>query len=280
MRLVLKSQLLFVWIWFQCDLIMGHLVVVEVAWSCESLATNPALVRLFSAVNSPGTENSTTNMFSGWSHLCVLRLELVEKPLLQMLQMCGFSPVCVLMCLFNRLGRSKDFPQTEQGSMVFSRGRLVRILIDLQLLLWHYYKALDCDYYGTSLSLHSTSQDHLCGESVVGGRAYDGWVARGSQAWRKRRRTRIVGWGWKSGGWYLSHLLDSPLLQPRPGKLGLMVACFCYYTVWEQCTDDICQSLDKFYGLARFINQNVMEQKNVFHCPDYYRSLHFAKCMW
>ena len=61
----------------------------------------------------------------------------MEKPLLQMLQMCGFSPVCVLMCLFNRLGRSKDFPQTEQGSMVFSRGRLVRISIDLQLFLWH-----------------------------------------------------------------------------------------------------------------------------------------------
>ena len=58
------------------------------------------------------------------THLCVFRLELVEKPLLQMLQMCGFSPVWVLMCLFSRLGRSKVFPQTEQGSMVFSRGLL------------------------------------------------------------------------------------------------------------------------------------------------------------
>ena len=129
--------------------------------------------------------------------------------------------------------------------------------------------------YGTTLSLHSTSQDHLCGESVVGERAYDGWVARGTQAWRKRRRTRSVGWGWKSGGWYLSLVLSSPLLQSRPGKLWLMVVCFCYHIVWEQCTDDICQSLDNFYGLDSFINQNIMEQKNVFHCSDHYRSLHF-----
>ena len=65
--------------------------------------------------------------------------------------------------------------------MVFSRGRLVRILIDLQLFSG-ITKALGCDYYGTTLSLHPTSQGHLCGESVVGERAYDGWVARGSQA--------------------------------------------------------------------------------------------------
>ena len=136
--------------------------------------------------------------------------------------------------------------------------------------------AFDCDYYGTTLSLHSTSQGHLCGESVVGERAYDGWVARGSQAWRKRRKTRSVGWGWKSGGWYLSHLLGSPLLQPRqPGKRWLMVVCFCYHTIWEQCTDGICQCLDNFYGLDCFINQNIMEQKNVFRCPDHYRWLHF-----
>ena len=32
---------------------MGHLVVVKVTGCCESLSTNPTLVRLFSTVNSP-----------------------------------------------------------------------------------------------------------------------------------------------------------------------------------------------------------------------------------
>ena len=57
-------------------------------------------------------------------YLWVLRLELVEKPLLQTVQMWGFSPVCVLMWRLSRLGRSKVLPQTAQGSRVFSRGRL------------------------------------------------------------------------------------------------------------------------------------------------------------
>ena len=99
------------------------------------------------------------------THLCVLRLELVEKPLLQILQICGFSPVWVLMCLFSRLGRSKVFPQTEQGSMVFSRGRLKKeknagITIDLLLL---------------------TCQGHPC-EGGVGGREGGGWGEAGSLA--------------------------------------------------------------------------------------------------
>ena len=35
------------------------------------------------------------------------------------------------------------------------------------------------------------------------------------------------------------------------------------------------KALTTFYGLARFINQNIMEQKSAFNYPDYYRSLHF-----
>ena len=58
------------------------------------------------------------------TNLWVLRLELVLKPLLHSGQMCGFSPVCVLMCLFKRLGLSNVFPQTLQGSIVFSFGLL------------------------------------------------------------------------------------------------------------------------------------------------------------
>ncbi len=50
----------------------------------------------------------------------MFRLEDVENPLLQTSQMCGFSPVCVLMCRLSRLGRSKAFPQIAHGSIVFS----------------------------------------------------------------------------------------------------------------------------------------------------------------
>ena len=79
-------------------LVVSHLVVVEVARCCKSLSTNATLVRLLSAVNSPAIEASVVSIYSFLrllTHLCVLRLELVEKPLLQMLQMCGFSPVCL-----------------------------------------------------------------------------------------------------------------------------------------------------------------------------------------
>ena len=38
---------------------MGHLMVVKVAGCCESLSTNPTLVRLFSTVNSPEKAAST-----------------------------------------------------------------------------------------------------------------------------------------------------------------------------------------------------------------------------
>ena len=42
---------------------MGHLVVVKVAGCCESLSTNPTLVRLFSTVNSPEIQNSAMRDF-------------------------------------------------------------------------------------------------------------------------------------------------------------------------------------------------------------------------
>ena len=54
-----------------------------------------------------GTSKCTLIMY-----LCVLRLDEVEKPLLQTSHMCGFSPVWVRVCRFNRLGRSKHFPHT------------------------------------------------------------------------------------------------------------------------------------------------------------------------
>ena len=57
-------------------------------------------------------------------HLCVLRLELVLKPLLHSGQIWGFSPVWVLMCLLRRLGLSNVFPHTVHGNMVFSLGLL------------------------------------------------------------------------------------------------------------------------------------------------------------
>ena len=53
----------------------------------------------------------------------MLRLELVENPLLHTSHICGFSPVCVLMCLFSKLGRSNVLPHIAQGSRVFSLGR-------------------------------------------------------------------------------------------------------------------------------------------------------------
>lgn len=62
----------------------------------------------------------------------------VLKPLEQMSQMWGFSPVCVRRWRVNRLGRSNSLPQCSQGSMV----RFLIFLVDddwlllLLLLLW------------------------------------------------------------------------------------------------------------------------------------------------
>ena len=54
--------------------------------------------------------------------LWVLRLELVDNPLPQTWQICGFSPVWVLMCHFSRPYQSNAFPHTLHGSIVFSLG--------------------------------------------------------------------------------------------------------------------------------------------------------------
>lgn len=48
----------------------------------------------------------------------MFKLDEVEKPLEHTSQMWGFSPVWVRKWRFNRLGRSKDFPHTRQGSIV------------------------------------------------------------------------------------------------------------------------------------------------------------------
>ena len=48
------------------------------------------------------------------------------------------------------------------------------------------------------------------------------------------------------------------------------------------CTDDVCQSLDNFYGLACLINQNLMDQKNfsiVLIILGHYISI-LSKCVW
>ncbi len=68
-------------------------------------------------------------LYYTFSYLCVLRLDDVENPLLQTWHMCGFSPVWVRMWRFNKLGRSKDLPQTQQGNMVLRR-RGVKILVN------------------------------------------------------------------------------------------------------------------------------------------------------
>jgi hypothetical protein len=47
----------------------------------------------------------------------VLRLEEVENPFSQTSHTWGLSPVCVLKCLLSKEGRSKHFPQYEQGNI-------------------------------------------------------------------------------------------------------------------------------------------------------------------
>ena len=104
---------------------MGHSMIIQVARGRESFAAETALMGLFTTMNPPVNFCkfiSDINRFNNFKYcLWVFRLEDVEKPLLQTSQMCGFSPVCVLMCRFRRLGRSKAFPQMWQGNMVFSR---------------------------------------------------------------------------------------------------------------------------------------------------------------
>ena len=75
-----------------------------------------------------------------WILRCVLRLDDVENPFSQMSQTWGRSPVCVLKCRLSNEGRSKHFPQNEQGNIFLweARGLLFCcwFLLFLTTLLW------------------------------------------------------------------------------------------------------------------------------------------------
>ena len=103
-------------------LIVSHLMIVKITGGRKPFATHSTLMWFFSSMNSPTIYKYLPETKVSSSYLWVLRLELVENPFLQTGQICGFSPVWVLMCLFSRLGLSNSFPQTLQGSIVFFPG--------------------------------------------------------------------------------------------------------------------------------------------------------------